>query len=186
MRDALAIVRPKTFIGWHRKGFQLFWHWKCDSVGPRIPLKLADLALDRGTATTLAGFPAPVGPKAAPMPSNHGSGLTTVFAFRIAGKQRYGQTRSADLCSAVAPATGLTAPKRSPADAKPGSQPRGAPVISIWIVRRAVAWPGTRTSRLALAQLSHSVIRTRFSVATALRSDRRRLSEFKFRLLSSR
>ena len=30
-RNALAIVRPKTFIAWHRKGFQLFWRWKCRS-----------------------------------------------------------------------------------------------------------------------------------------------------------
>ena len=27
-RDALAIVRPKTLIGWHRKGFRLLWTWK--------------------------------------------------------------------------------------------------------------------------------------------------------------
>jgi hypothetical protein len=27
-RSALAVVTPKTFIGWHRKGFQLFWRRK--------------------------------------------------------------------------------------------------------------------------------------------------------------
>jgi transposase InsO family protein len=42
-RKALAIVRPKTFIGWHRKGFQLFWRWKCRSGRPRIPLDLQRL-----------------------------------------------------------------------------------------------------------------------------------------------
>ncbi len=30
-RNALAVVTPKTFIGWHRMTFQLFWHWKCQS-----------------------------------------------------------------------------------------------------------------------------------------------------------
>ena len=27
-RSALAIVKPETVIGWHRKGFRLFWTWK--------------------------------------------------------------------------------------------------------------------------------------------------------------
>jgi putative transposase len=36
-------VTPKTFIGWHRKGFQLFWHWKCQSGRPRIPRELQHL-----------------------------------------------------------------------------------------------------------------------------------------------
>src|ERR1700730_15221324 len=42
-RNALAIVRPKTFVGWHRKGFQLFWRWRCQSGRPRIPLELQHL-----------------------------------------------------------------------------------------------------------------------------------------------
>ena len=27
-KDALIIVKPETLIGWHRKGFRLFWRWK--------------------------------------------------------------------------------------------------------------------------------------------------------------
>jgi transposase InsO family protein len=27
-RSALIIVKPETVIGWHRKGFRLFWSWK--------------------------------------------------------------------------------------------------------------------------------------------------------------
>jgi hypothetical protein len=27
-RSSLVIVKPETVIGWHRKGFQLFWTWK--------------------------------------------------------------------------------------------------------------------------------------------------------------
>ena len=27
-RSALVIVKPETLIGWHRKGFKLFWKWK--------------------------------------------------------------------------------------------------------------------------------------------------------------
>jgi hypothetical protein len=26
--SALVIVKPETVIGWHRKGFRLFWTWK--------------------------------------------------------------------------------------------------------------------------------------------------------------
>ena len=28
-RSALAIVKPETVISWHRRGFRLFWTWKC-------------------------------------------------------------------------------------------------------------------------------------------------------------
>ena len=27
-KNALIIVKPETVIGWHRKGFKLFWTWK--------------------------------------------------------------------------------------------------------------------------------------------------------------
>src|SRR5882762_5051065 len=27
-RSSLVIVKPETVIGWHRKGFRLFWTWK--------------------------------------------------------------------------------------------------------------------------------------------------------------
>ena len=42
-RSALTVVTPKTFIGWHRKGSQLFWRRKCQSGRPRIPPDLQRL-----------------------------------------------------------------------------------------------------------------------------------------------
>jgi hypothetical protein len=42
-RSALTVVTPKTFVGWHRKGFQLFWRRKCQSGRPRIPPELQRL-----------------------------------------------------------------------------------------------------------------------------------------------
>jgi putative transposase len=42
-RNALVIVRPRTFIGWHRRGLQLFWRWKSQSGRPQIPLDLQHL-----------------------------------------------------------------------------------------------------------------------------------------------
>src|SRR6185295_18077309 len=27
-RTALVIVKPETVVGWHRRGFRLFWTWK--------------------------------------------------------------------------------------------------------------------------------------------------------------
>jgi putative transposase len=36
-RKALMIVRPETLIGWHRKGFKLWWLWKSRLGRPRIP-----------------------------------------------------------------------------------------------------------------------------------------------------
>ena len=36
-RSALAIVKPDTVIGWHRKGFRLFWTWKVRRGKPGRP-----------------------------------------------------------------------------------------------------------------------------------------------------
>jgi putative transposase len=42
-KDALLIVKPETLIGWHRKGFQLFWKWKSRVGRPRLPKEIRDL-----------------------------------------------------------------------------------------------------------------------------------------------
>ena len=42
-KDALVNVTPKTFIGWHRAGFRLFWRWKSRPGRPRIPPELRAL-----------------------------------------------------------------------------------------------------------------------------------------------
>jgi len=36
-------LTPKTFVGWHRKGFQFFWSRKCQSGRSRIPPELQHL-----------------------------------------------------------------------------------------------------------------------------------------------
>ena len=33
-KKALLIVKPETLIGWHRKGFKLFWRWKSQAGRP--------------------------------------------------------------------------------------------------------------------------------------------------------
>jgi hypothetical protein len=35
-RSALLIVKPETVIAWHRKGFRLYWTWRC-GAGSRAP-----------------------------------------------------------------------------------------------------------------------------------------------------
>src|SRR6201998_1898327 len=42
-RAALMIVKPETLIGWHRKGFKLFWRCKSRLGRPRIPVELRQL-----------------------------------------------------------------------------------------------------------------------------------------------
>jgi len=40
-RRILTIVKPDTLIGWHRKGFRLFWRRKSKPRGrPRLPSDL--------------------------------------------------------------------------------------------------------------------------------------------------
>lgn len=42
-RTALVIVKPETFIGWHRQTFQIFWRWKSRGGRPQIPRALRAL-----------------------------------------------------------------------------------------------------------------------------------------------
>jgi putative transposase len=42
-RDALIVVRPRTSIAWHRKGFRLFWRWKSEAGRRPVPLELRHL-----------------------------------------------------------------------------------------------------------------------------------------------
>src|SRR6266446_596636 len=42
-KEALVIVKPETLIGWHRKGFKLFWKWKCRIGRPRLPGNIRQL-----------------------------------------------------------------------------------------------------------------------------------------------
>ena len=42
-RDVLTVVRPKTFVAWHRKGFRLFWRWKSAAGRRPIPAALQRL-----------------------------------------------------------------------------------------------------------------------------------------------
>jgi len=46
-RQALTIVKPDTFVRWHRQGFRLFWKWKSRPRGrPRIPAELQKLIVE--------------------------------------------------------------------------------------------------------------------------------------------
>jgi len=41
--SALRVVKPDTFIRWHRKGFRLFWRWKSRPRGrPKLPSNLQE------------------------------------------------------------------------------------------------------------------------------------------------
>jgi putative transposase len=42
-KDALMIVKPETLIGWHRKGFRLFWRWKSRPGRPALPQEIRSL-----------------------------------------------------------------------------------------------------------------------------------------------
>jgi putative transposase len=42
-REALVIVKPETFIRWHRKGFNMYWRWKSRGGRPRLPREVPDL-----------------------------------------------------------------------------------------------------------------------------------------------
>src|ERR1700760_1835034 len=43
--DVLAIVKPATVVGWHRRGFRMYWRWRSRrrSGRPRIHDEIRDL-----------------------------------------------------------------------------------------------------------------------------------------------
>jgi len=56
---SIAVVQPKTVVGWHRQGFRLFWRWKCGGKGgrPKVPEELRDLIREMSRANPLWGAP---------------------------------------------------------------------------------------------------------------------------------
>src|ERR1019366_7838882 len=50
-KDALVIVKPETLIGWHRKGFKLFWRWKSRPGRPPLPREIRELIARRVKAS---------------------------------------------------------------------------------------------------------------------------------------
>ena len=36
-QSALILLKPETVIGWHRKGFKLYWSWRSRNRGGRSP-----------------------------------------------------------------------------------------------------------------------------------------------------
>ena len=59
-RAALIIVKPETVIAWHRKGFRLFWSWKCrhgKSGRPGISRDVCELIRTMSKNNSLWGAP---------------------------------------------------------------------------------------------------------------------------------
>ena len=59
-RKALLLVRPETVIGWHRRGFRLFWSWiarRKRSGRPEMSRELRDLVHQMAEANPLWGAP---------------------------------------------------------------------------------------------------------------------------------
>ena len=59
-RSALIIVRPETVIGWHRKGFRLFWTWKSRhgrTGRPRVAVEARELIRRMSRENPLWGAP---------------------------------------------------------------------------------------------------------------------------------
>jgi len=58
-RTALVIVKPETVVGWHRRGFRLFWMWKSRRrIGrPAVPADLRALIRSMSESNPLWGAP---------------------------------------------------------------------------------------------------------------------------------
>jgi len=47
-KNALVIVKPETLIGWHRRGFRLFWRWKSRPGRPPLFPEIGALIVPHG------------------------------------------------------------------------------------------------------------------------------------------
>ena len=59
-RSALVIVKPETVIGWHRKGFRLFWIWRVrhgQPGRPRVSKEIRQLVRKMSRENPLWGAP---------------------------------------------------------------------------------------------------------------------------------
>ena len=59
-RSTLIIVKPETVIGWHRKGFRLFWTWKVrrgQPGRPAVPKEIRKLIRRMSRENPLWGAP---------------------------------------------------------------------------------------------------------------------------------
>src|SRR5215472_5803313 len=58
-RSALLILKPETVIAWHRRGFRLYWSWKCRhrQGRPTISHEVIDLIRKMSLANPRWGAP---------------------------------------------------------------------------------------------------------------------------------
>ena len=59
-REVLVIVKPETVVGWHRKGFRLYWTWKSRrrrDGRPTVPREARDLIRRMSRENPLWGAP---------------------------------------------------------------------------------------------------------------------------------
>ena len=56
--DAMVLVKPATVVGWHRKGFRLYWRRRSRRLGrPRMSREIRDLIRKMSQANPLWGAP---------------------------------------------------------------------------------------------------------------------------------
>ncbi len=85
-RKALLLVRPETVIGWHRRGFRLFWSWmsrRKRSGRPGMSRELRDLVHKMAEANPLWGAPRIHGEL-----MKHGIGISERTVSRLMPKRR--------------------------------------------------------------------------------------------------
>ena len=59
-QESLIVLKPETVVGWHKKGFKLFWRWKSRSTSPgrpRINHEIRNLVSNMTMANPLWGAP---------------------------------------------------------------------------------------------------------------------------------
>jgi hypothetical protein len=59
-RKALILVKPDTVIGWHRKGFRLYWNWNSRRVRigrPGISREIREQIREMSASNVLWGAP---------------------------------------------------------------------------------------------------------------------------------
>jgi len=86
-RSALILVKPETVIGWHRKGFRLFWTWKSRhgrGGGPRVAVETRERIRQMSRDNPLWGAPRIHGER---LKLGIDIGATSVSKYMVRGAQ---------------------------------------------------------------------------------------------------
>ena len=142
-RNALILVKPETVIGWHRKGFRLYWTWKSRNRGGRPPIDAQIRSLIRRMARENPTWGAPrIHGELLMLGFNFGGNASTTSSYSESGTYAasFGNTSSTIMHRGHT--SHSTKMLRNSASASPSMKAKSSP--SRWWAASTIATPASQ------------------------------------------